>query len=77
MTNRIAVAVETPQHTGVGVLDYLADQAWPPGTLLRVPLGRREVPGIVWHRGGDTELADDALRPAGPALEALPPLGEA
>ncbi|EGJ12029.1 primosomal protein N' [Rubrivivax benzoatilyticus] len=77
MTQRIAVAVETPQHTGVGVLDYLAEQAWPPGTLLRVPLGRREVPGIVWHREGDAELADDALRPAGPALEALPPLGDA
>ncbi|MBZ8142721.1 primosomal protein N' [Rubrivivax gelatinosus] len=77
MTKRIAVAVETPQHTGVGVLDYRADTELPPGTLLRVPLGRREVPGIVWHRPGDTEVADEALRPAGPALAALPPLGEA
>jgi primosomal protein N' (replication factor Y) (superfamily II helicase) len=50
---RVAVAVDTPQHAGVGaVLDYLHGQALPPGTLVRVPLGRREVPGIVWPQGG-------------------------
>ena len=46
----ISVAVDAPQHSGLtGALDYLADQPWPPGTLLRVPLGKRELLGIVWH----------------------------
>ena len=31
--NRLSVAVETPQHAGLGgVLDYLSTQAWPAGT---------------------------------------------
>ena len=54
---RLAVAVETPQHAGLGgLLDYLATPALPPGTLVRCPLGRRTVPGIVWGEatGGDT-----------------------
>ncbi|MFM2406665.1 MAG: primosomal protein, partial [Pseudomonadota bacterium] len=43
------VAVETPQHSGLtGPLAYRADRIWPPGTLLRVPLGRRDVLGVVW-----------------------------
>ena len=52
--SRLAVAVETPQHSAVGgLLDYVSDQPLPPGTLTRVPLGRRDVPGIVWQRSGD------------------------
>ncbi|HYE71097.1 MAG TPA: primosomal protein N', partial [Aquabacterium sp.] len=68
--------VETPQHSGlVAPLDYLDPGAAMPGQLLRVPLGRREVLGIVWPRpemAGDA-TADDALRPAGTPFE-LPPL---
>lgn len=73
---RVGVVVETPQHSGlVGPLDYLDPGAAMPGQLLRVPLGRREVLGIVWPRpdaAGDA-AADVALRPAGPPFE-LPPL---
>ena len=44
-----SVAVETPRHSSVGhLLDYTSERPLVPGTLLRVPLGRREVPGLVW-----------------------------
>lgn len=75
---RLTVAVETPQHAAIGgLLDYTAPQALPPGTLVRVPLGRRDVPGIVWDRAADAAVGDLQLRPVAEALQALPPLGEA
>lgn len=75
---RLTVAVETPQHAAIGgLLDYTAPQALPPGTLVRVPLGRRDVPGIVWDRAADASVGDLQLRPVAEALQALPPLGEA
>lgn len=43
------VAVQTPAHSAVGeLLSYACDEALPPGTLVRVPLGRRELLGVVW-----------------------------
>jgi hypothetical protein len=46
----LPVAVEAPQHSGLtGALHYSSPQALPPGTLLRVPLGKRDLLGIVWH----------------------------
>src|SRR6185369_2003611 len=77
---RIPVVVDAPQHSGLDrALDYLSEASPPPGSLLRVPLGRREVLGIVWQRDGAeaAPLPDDALRTAGPAFDALPPLPEA
>ena len=76
---RLQVAVETPQHSGVGgLLDYLAEAPLPLGTLVRVPLGRRTVAGIVWRRAellADAPADDSvALRPVAEALTALPPL---
>ncbi|MEP7283193.1 MAG: primosomal protein N', partial [Rubrivivax sp.] len=79
------VALETPQHSAVGgLLDYRADVDWPAGTLLRVPLGRRIVAGIVWddpppHAAAEQQAAlpDAALRPVEQALDALPPLPSA
>lgn len=74
---RIAVAVETPQHAGLsGVLDYVAAAPLPAGTLLRVPLGRREVPGIVWQQDPDPGTEPAALRPVTEVLQSLPPLDE-
>lgn len=44
------VLVSTPAHAGLPeVLSYRADQAWPAGTLVRVPLGARELLGVVWQ----------------------------
>ncbi|MDB5731899.1 MAG: priA, partial [Variovorax sp.] len=54
---RLEVAVQTPAHSALGgMLSYASDEAPPPGTLVRVPLGRREVLGVVWEavaRGND------------------------
>ena len=51
MTIRLRVAVETPQHTGLGApLDYESEHELAPGTLVRVPLGRREVTGSESER---------------------------
>ena len=72
----VAVAVETPRHTSVsGLLDYTSEQPLAPGTLVRVPLGRRDVPALVWERSGDAGAPPASLRPVTIALTALPPLG--
>ena len=81
---RVPVAVETPRHAGLAaVLDYSSAAALAPGTLVRVPLGRREVPGIVWHPAAvpgdesDTAVDDSQLRPVAELLSSLPPLSPA
>ncbi|MBL8302307.1 MAG: primosomal protein N', partial [Ideonella sp.] len=84
--SRVTVAVEAPQHSGIGAtLDYLASRPVPPGTLVRVPLGPRSVPGIVWEADGPGEaVPGDAAGSTGPVLRAieaelssLPPLAAA
>ncbi|TAL14236.1 MAG: primosomal protein N' [Aquabacterium sp.] len=59
-TPRQRVAVETPQHSGLdGVLDYAVEAPLPAGTLLRVPLGKRIVTGIVWDEATQRALTTD------------------
>ena len=73
----VRVAVETPTHTGLGApLDYLSDRSLSPGTLVRVPLGKREVTGIVW-KGERDEPVPGELKAVAGVLAALPPLGDA
>ena len=49
MPQPLPILVQTPAHSQVaGTLTYLSEQALPPGTLVRVPLGKRETLGIVW-----------------------------
>ena len=75
MALTLAVAVETPRHTSVGsVLDYSSEQLIPAGTLVRAPLGRREVPGIVWDTSTDERPLNLELRALSEVLDALPPL---
>ncbi|HEX2013497.1 MAG TPA: primosomal protein N' [Roseateles sp.] len=77
MSWRLRVAVDAPQHSGIsGPLDYLSEHALAPGTLVRVPLGRRELTGIVWPgvTEPDQALDESQLRPITAALDALPPL---
>ena len=74
----IRVVVDAPQYSGVGVaLDYLSEQPLAPGTFVRVPLGRREVAGIVWSDAPGAPGAPPAgveLRPVMAALRAFPRL---
>ncbi len=49
MSHQISVMVHTPAHSGIGgALTYESDTARAPGTLVRVPLGSRELLGVVW-----------------------------
>ena len=72
--HRVAVAVEAPLHSGLrGALDYSSEQPLATGSLVRVPLGRREVPGIVWGPSL-AEPGEHALKPVAEVLASLPPL---
>jgi len=71
---RCRVAIEAPQHAGLGgPLVYLCERVLAPGTPVRVPLGAREVAGIVWP-GNPDEMDPAGLRPVAEVLDALPPL---
>ncbi len=71
---RLRVAVDAPQHSGLAApLDYLSERPLTPGSLLRVPLGKREVLGVVWH-GPLAADAPEGLRQVGAAFEGLPAL---
>jgi primosomal protein N' (replication factor Y) len=76
----VAVLVHTPAHSQMaGALTYLSPQDLPPGTLVRVPLGQRELLGVVWEPHADPADAASALdpsklRPVVAALDALAPL---
>lgn len=75
----LGIAVETPQHAGLAAcLAYRSEQWLAPGTLVRVPLGKRDVPGIVWQVDGDESPAPAGveLRVVRQALTALPPLSD-
>jgi primosomal protein N' (replication factor Y) (superfamily II helicase) len=70
-----AVAVETPRHSAVGgLLDYVSEQPLALGTLVRVPLGKRETAGIVWQRPADAAAPPVELRPVTAVMSALPTL---
>jgi len=76
---RLGVVVEAPQHSGlVGMLDYLHAVPLPPGTLVRVPLGRRMVTGVVWSALQPTAeaqlLAAESLKAVAEVLDGLPAL---
>ena len=73
----LAVAVPTPAHSNLAEpLTYRADQALAPGTLVRVPLGAREVLGVVWdhHLPPPAPELAAQVRPIAAALDGLPPL---
>jgi primosomal protein N' (replication factor Y) len=76
---RLQVAVETPQHSALArPLDYLAAAALEPGTLVRVPLGRRMVTGIVWDAQDEAgAVGSAALKPVAEVFDSLPPLRQA
>lgn len=80
MTHQLAIVVPTPAHSSVAsALSYRSELPLAPGCLVRVPLGRREVCGVVWDTP-DVEAPelDPAVMKAvvGP-LDGIPPLSAA
>ena len=66
MTYWPSVVVATPAHSGLaGPLTYRSEQPLAAGNLVRVPLGAREVLGIVWSSPPTppADSAEDLLRP--------------
>jgi primosomal protein N' (replication factor Y) len=62
MTHWLCVLVQTPAHASLGsVLSYRSEALLAPGTLVRVPLGKRETLGVVWN--GDAAQATGELDP--------------
>ena len=77
MNHRLSVLVQTPAHSQVaGPLTYLSEQILQPGTMVRVPFGKRETLGVVWTAAPDTGAALDPgkLRPIAGVLDAIAPL---
>ncbi|HWI81409.1 replication restart helicase PriA [Ramlibacter sp.] len=74
---RLAIVVPTPAHSSLsGPLTYLSELALPAGTLVRVPLGRREVLGVVWEPGaaGAAPVHHGEEKAIAGVLEGLAPL---
>ena len=81
MNTWLCVLVQTPAHSALGpVLTYRSPQALPPGTLVRVPLGKRETLGLVWEPAAADatgEIDPDKVRDIAGTLEGIAPLGPA
>ena len=78
MSHWTCVLVQTPAHAALGsALTYRSEALLPVGTLVRVPLGRRETLGLVWNgeRAGATgELDPEKVRNVAGVLEGIGPL---
>ena len=71
----VRVAVDAPQHAGLArPLDLPKRAAARARTLVRVPLGRREVPASSGTRAAREPATEAALRPIAEVCDALPPL---
>jgi primosomal protein N' (replication factor Y) len=77
----ISVLVNTPAHAALGpVLTYRYAHPLPSGTLVRVPLGKRETLGVVWQdtaQESSGEIDTDKVRDIAGVLETVAPLGTA
>ncbi len=72
-----SVVVATPAHSGVGAsLTYRSELSLTPGTLVRVPLGAREVLGVVWDCPAEPPegLGEAQTKAVAGVLDGLPPL---
>jgi len=81
MTTPISVLLNTPAHSQMAeTLSYLSAVDLPAGTLVRVPLGSREVLAVVWESvhnsapNGSVQSESFKLRPLSATLTALDPL---
>ncbi len=78
MSEWLHVLVPTPAHAGLGpVLTYQSAAALPAGTLVRVPLGKRETLGVVWQSDASEatgEMQPDKVRDIAGVIDTITPL---
>jgi primosomal protein N' (replication factor Y) len=76
MSHWLQVVVAAPAHSSIaGPLTYQSESPLAPGVLVRVPLGKREVLGVVWEVLPDSgALLEMQTRHVAGVLEGLPPL---
>jgi primosomal protein N' (replication factor Y) (superfamily II helicase) len=73
MAYLLSIAVPTPAHARLdALLSYASEQLLAPGTLVRVPLGKREVLGVVWGQAG--QVPQQSIKPISAAFAAVNPL---
>ncbi len=72
----LSIVVATPAHSSVaGPLTYRSEWPLTPGSLVRVPLGKREVLGVVWEVLPDSgDLPESQSKAVLGALDGLAPL---
>ena len=74
----LCVLVQTPAHASLGsVLSYQYATLLTPGTLVRVPLGKRETLGVVWDAeaaGATGEVDPGKVKHIAGVLEGIAPL---
>ena len=68
-----------PAHSQVGgLLSYRSQQALQPGQLVRVPLGQRDLLGVVWSISPTApDLPASSVRDVSSVMHDLPPLSDA
>ena len=76
MSHWLDIVVATPAHSSVaGPLTYASESPLAPGQLVRVPLGRREVLGVVWaERDGAGHLSAGQAKSVAAVLDGVDPL---
>jgi primosomal protein N' (replication factor Y) len=76
MTCWLNVVVAAPAYSAIGgPLTYRSELPLPPGTLVRVPLGKREVLGVVWDNAqGSGDLLEIQTKSIAGPLDGLAPL---
>ncbi|MFZ4478761.1 MAG: replication restart helicase PriA [Rhodoferax sp.] len=79
--NLLSVLVQTPVHSHLAdPLTYRSEKLLAPGALVRVPLGKREVLGVVWDQpispaaAADGAVSPDKLRAIAGELDGIAPL---
>ncbi len=73
----VSILVQTPAHIQLGsLLTYLSEQPLAPGSLVRVPFGKRETLGVVWPAASaENGVLDPAkLRSVAGVLHGIGPL---
>ena len=78
MSEWLHVLVPTPAHAGLGpVLTYRSAEVLAAGTLVRVPLGKRETLGVVWESDAAEatgEMHADKVRGIAGVIDTIAPL---